>query len=579
MLWNDNYLQDYRQLSNYLGKIPTKNIYNPAFFDQSTPLKKVSMLSLPMDNVVNVLNKHTNLPYRIDLDNRELWYLPNNNPIKAGFYDTSGKLIQVDPQLDIMEGTNTAINLINYNTGTPYTGQIRISPEGVQIPQEYLNILRGNVDYVTNTLFPGTRLKLFGSAAGVLDAGLPHATHDIDFYITQGQFDALNRSGRLSGKQGINSNEDTFVYTINKNWGDLGNIDLNIIRQGKDGYATGFRAEELFRQYFPDDYYKAIRESWASGKPIKINKTPEELFEAIRPAQKSIMDSWEIDYTRNNKYKHRSRPLAYSLFADPLQVSMGISQYGRSLLGNRFDGLPIQSSMLTDAEANKRILSRIGISEKLPEWAVDRIANDPDRMLNTLNIWYITDFTPMRVIQGTWPGVQGNTPKNYVRSATTWIPENNRGNAHGEGLNFTIGGHSGHPGPQAYIKPQFSPSSNTAEGIIDELYKAYGMGTEAPGLLRSSPHGKNAVPYLLDLYKTQGYNFLNNGDTYGQGRYVSGTRTFNPDADYVGFLPDDYSLISLNERLTLPKVDLSTYIGGTKFKTGYPGPVIINNTP
>jgi hypothetical protein len=39
---------------------------------------------------------------------------------------------------------------------------------------------------------------------------------------------------------------------------NVGKIDVNIIQQEPNGFATGERAEELFKQYFPDEYYEAL---------------------------------------------------------------------------------------------------------------------------------------------------------------------------------------------------------------------------------------------------------------------------------------------------------------------------------
>lgn len=105
------------------------------------------------------------------------------------------------------------IDIVDYNTGNKFTGQISVGDDGtVNIPEEYTRILRSNIDYVQNTLFPGSGVKVFGSSAAVTDAGFPHATHDIDFYITQQSLDDLINKGMLSERDKISPG--TYTYRL-----------------------------------------------------------------------------------------------------------------------------------------------------------------------------------------------------------------------------------------------------------------------------------------------------------------------------------------------------------------------------
>jgi hypothetical protein len=52
------------------------------------------------------------------------------------------------------------------------------------------------------------------------------------------------------------------------------------------------------------------------------------------------MDSFDIDYTQPNKGKHALRSWAHLVYSDPDQVSQGINQYARSMLGSRVKLFP-----------------------------------------------------------------------------------------------------------------------------------------------------------------------------------------------------------------------------------------------
>lgn len=445
------------------------------------------------------------------------------------------------------------IDIVDYNTGRRFTGQISVGDDGtVNIPQEYTDILRGNIDYVQNTLFPGSGVKVFGSSAGVTDARFPHATHDVDFYITQNELNKLLERGILS-----ESDNETYTYRLNpREFGEQGNIDLNVIEQTPEGMAKGIRAEELYRQYFPDEYFNALREFKArqnNGEPhisLEINKTPEELLEAINPSSKTIMDSFDIDFTAPGKGKHSLRSWAHLVYSDPQQVSEGLHQYAQSMLGSRVQLFPISVEQLGNKELNLQALEKLGI--KLKDFELERIASDPQRMKNVLDAWYMMDNTAMRYIKGTWPGTTGHSAENFVRSATIWDPKYNEGNARGAGLNTTIGGDSQHSGDlKAFISPRTEYKSTNLLDLIDEINNNFGRNPEASRILNSIPNtGPEAVAGLQKVYDERGWNFLQNG-SYGKGQYASATRPFDINSDFVGFAPTRTILHPMVPRISI----------------------------
>ncbi len=436
------------------------------------------------------------------------------------------------------------IDIVDYATGQRFTGKISVGDDGtINMPEEYQRILKSNIDYVQNTLFPGSGVKVFGSSAGVTEAGFPHATHDIDFYITQNEIDKLLEKGILSESDIINPG--TYTYRHNPaQFGEQGNIDLNVLEQTPEGMATGIRAEELYRQYFPDEYFQALRDFKARqsnndvDQAFRINKTPEELLEAMRPSSKTIMDAFDIDYTAPAKGKHALRSWAHLVYSDPAQVSQGLNQYAQSMLGSRVRLFPMSAEQLRDKELNLQALSKLGI--KLKDFELDRIASDPQRMKNVLDAWYMMDNTAMRYIKGTWPGTAGHSSENFVRSATIWDPINNQGNAHGAGLNTTIGGDSNWFGDlKAFISPRTEYKSSNLLDLIDEVNNNFGRNPEARTLLREASRGlpEEQVNNLQSVYDTRGWNFLQDGEQYGAGMYASATRPFDINSDFIGFSP------------------------------------------
>lgn len=86
----------------------------------------------------------------------------------------------------------------------------------------------------------------------------------------------------------------------------------------------------------------------------------------------------------------------------------------------------------------------------------------------------------MRYIRGTWPGTQGHSADNFIKSATTWDPVNNGGNANGAGLNTTIGGDSGWSGDlKAFILPRSEYKSTGLLDLIDEVNNNFGRNPTA----------------------------------------------------------------------------------------------------
>lgn len=548
-----------------------------AYFPPTTPVIKsgFNYKNAQFDDLIKLITvnnrRQSNLQGFTADTNRV--YSPAGQVIAERAADGKIKLIN-EPEL--IKALSKDINIIDYTTGNRYTGKISVGDDGhINIPDEYINILRRNINYVQNILFPGSGIKVFGSSAGVTEAGFPHATHDIDFYITQNQINKLLQRGILEESDRINPG--TYTYRLNPSqFGEQGNIDLNVIEQTPEGMATGVRAEELFRQYFPDDYFNVLRDFTAkkangelpNGASLPINKTPEELLEVMDSSSKTIMDSFDIDFTAPAKSKHALRSWIHLLYSDPQQVSRGIKQYAQSMLGSRVQLFPITIDQLGNKEVNLQALKKLGTD--LKDFELERIASDPQRMKNVLDAWYLMDNTAMRYIRGTWPGTTGYSSENFIKSATIWDPINNRGNGHGAGLNTTIGGDSRWTGDlKAFISPNTRYKSTNLLDLIDEINYNFGRHPDSPRILDAIPRrGENAVKLLQDVYDSRGWNFLQDGYSYtkyGPDRYASATRPFDINKDFIGFAPNRITLNALIPRLqTLKENPLSGYIFTSK---------------
>lgn len=501
-------------------------------------------------NIIKVRNQRGNSDFTVTNDNEIVDNFGNVLFKRA----PDGKIYQ-QTGLSIQDLLNKHIDFPNYRTGQRYVGNITFTPEGDPIiPDEYLETLRSNKEFI-DELFPDIELKIFGSAGPVLNARFPHATGDLDYWITESDMNKLLQKykDRISVKS---SNEKdpsrplTWKYDLGEKFGpgDSRYIDLNVIYTDKDGMAMGSRAEELFRQYFPEEYKQAVLEGGVKAgltnpMSVKINKTPKELFDKIDDA-KSIVDSFAIDYEIPNKAKHKHRSIMHLTYSDNDQVAQAIQTFKQSILESPDAPLfPWGVDRLTDVELNMQALKKIGFN--LSENEMKRIAKDPARMKNVLDAWYLMDRTPMRYIKGTWPPDRTTVTKdNFIKSATTWIDNGpNGGEGSGKGLNTTVTGDSGHGGPiKAYISPKQNYKSDNLLDLIDEIDHNFGLNlsVEDQNFFRRLNYKSStqAASDLLDYYNRTGRNFIGEGSNYrnyGHGIYASGTRHFDPTLDYIGF--------------------------------------------
>lgn len=421
------------------------------------------------------------------------------------------------------------------------------------VPDSYTNALKQNMEYLQRR-FPGA--KPFGSATTSAQAGTPHSTHDIDLLISEEDF-IKNVESQLGGRTNSGWNvsskyrgdgfEDTYMHSIDQSLGDAGNIDFNIVYSdpltGMASAERGTRALELFRQFFPVDYKQAVQESFASGNPIKINKTAKELIDAYDPVKKTILDALS-----SNKEKHISRAEAHLTTSDPDAVEGALDLFLREKTGGSGTHLPLTRNMFTDVERNRRIFDELGYA------GVDKetVVNDPAKMKNLVDYWYIHNGVFARGVSTDQLIMPPGTSKLQALDSAYRIWKSVGGNANGAGLNTSTLGDTKYGDVYGYIQPKlkFDQVSDPEQIIqsakrqlghysykftpeekqqIRDIYKKYGFDIygadfDTPGeFLSRTPSGIDVAEALQEISDILGIRALSKQSTFGQGRYNSMT--------------------------------------------------------
>ena len=291
------------------------------------------------------------------------------------------------------EATATTISLTNNEIKVVNQAGIDLKAvERGEINKDYITHLTENIT-LTEQALPGS--KVFGSAAGVKGAGLPHATHDIDVIMTIDDYNKAKQNyQQVTG--GVD-NVNTFKLKVFDKAGPQGEIDVNVIFKAEDGTATGPLARELFRQFHPKKYYNAVmQQRKAYGETgvipeMKISLTPDELLKGVDTEIKTIMDSFEAG-AGSGKTKHLFRDNVYASYADPKKFQKAQEMFLRSFVGPKGKiGRQFDASTFSDVSKNKEILKEIDFIGD-----VNAVANDPLKMQNALNTFTIENSTLMR---------------------------------------------------------------------------------------------------------------------------------------------------------------------------------------
>lgn len=289
----------------------------------------------------------------------------------------------------------------------------------------YAETQNKNIEFVKKTL-PGS--KPYGSSV-LHNIGVAHASNDIDVAMTASDWNKVKNNVTVSTDK-----QAKYGPTINlgDQFGAQGNIDVNIIGENPTtGLAEGNFAKELYRQFFPDEFYKEsqsliegnLGKNTSELGDIKINKTAKELMDAYDPEVKSILDAYEITpETRTgfspSKVKHINR-IDYILenATDYDKVAKAQELFAKSLAGSKASiGQQFAPSQLSDISQNLNLLTKMGLVGT--NHNAIKIALDPKKMQLFLNDFYINKSVYTRQIELNPEFI--NKPEDLVNAYTNW---------------------------------------------------------------------------------------------------------------------------------------------------------------
>ena len=437
--------------------------------------------------------------------------------------------------------------MLDLNTGTipivPKIGNTSVSstPNYLQYFDEaYRARLQENIAAVEEAL-PG--FVPFGSAKGVASAGFPHATHDIDGYMSIADFNAWKaQHPELQGKF---TSPDTYKIRLFPQAGEAGDIDINILRSDDNGFVIGDRATEIARQFFPKQYSEWVKDP---SKPLQVKL--DDVMRTVKEnaTAKSIADVFEI-FPQGTKAKQAGRNLVYLSSADPTEVQKGLQLHGRAFGAEH--GFPASVEELTDVELNRQIVKSLGIPVSTEE-----VIQNPQKMKNLLDYWYMQQTVRGRGVSN----VSGQALNNAMFGA--WDPRlNSGGTANGIGRNTVSFGNSGHGSVYGYwqIHPSNAEAQRAAytnkkipiqqriedvrrmvgdptyefgpEDIksMQEIAKRHGLNLSeehlknSEAILNNLPHSQEGANFLHALQEELGIYALTRSNAYGSGIYSSMT--------------------------------------------------------
>jgi hypothetical protein len=340
--------------------------------------------------------------------------------------------------------------------------------------------------------------KVFGSSRGVSDADLVHIPDDAEVLISQ-----TNYEKNVANKYPlVNKGENVVTHELANGQGMIGTknkgeVGFVIVEQNGAGKATGRRAEELFRQTFPEEYFKLNRESIKTGKPMEIPYTPDELINGIKPEVKTVMDSMEINTALPGKGKHTLRPDVYINYGDVEVVTEAQQRFIKSIVGEKGTvGPQFTVEQLSDVGQNKVVLKTIGFRGD-----INLVAADPKRMQLALNDYYINRTTLSRGVGRISNSGKILTPEEIEAAFKDWDPHAQGGMAMGAGQNHVVLGNSGVYGYDFYGHKQVGLNNLKTDNVLDFVNS---IENQTSGLKTFSQEEREIVKSILDKYSFNG---------------------------------------------------------------------------
>ena len=462
--------------------------------------------------------------------------------------DNMAEPIKYVPELNLSTGATSSAPVLPELTGDPNYLAF--------FDQAYPERLARNIHYIEERL-PG--FVPFGSSVGVAEARFPHATGDIDGYMLESALQQWIKENPTI--QGTWINPDTYTIHMFPEFGKAGDIDVNIIQADKKGMATGKRAVELARQFFPQQY-KDYTLARLSDPKAQLNVQATALMEAVsnNKVAKAIADSFEINPMMQNKSKHAGRIFVYMSSADPDKVAEGINLIRKAYSAP--SGFPIRSlADLSDPEVNRQILKMLNMPVSTTE-----VIHDPRKMKNILDYWYLQATVRGRGVDAQSKEVALSALFDEWNSAV-----NKGGNAKGAGRNAAVFGNTQYGNIYGFWQIPRHPAIDFDVPILDRIRAVQKLGglpeyrftpeevskivdiaaqhgitlnptqiTNSASILDWLPRSSDASQKVLTrLWDEMGIGSLVRREPVGYGSYASMTGATSPD------LP--YTVISQNE--------------------------------
>jgi hypothetical protein len=532
-------------------------------------------------NLRQLKNKASSFLSRKD-ERRNLWIqegskegtLRQIKDLKTRGYIKDGNIYR---EVSAFEKSNEGNAIINFTTGeevipevslpgsvTKYVRQGKnISKEvietgDVKISDPYQKTVQDNIQHIENV----SGGKVYGSAKGVASANFPHSIGDYDVIISEANYKKNVEKNLQLVADKTSGIRTVKAHSLDPKFGKQGEVDFNIIEADSGtGKAKGPLAEELFRQFAPDEFGAAAKESIRTGKPLEIKYTPDELIEMTDPSTKTIMDAYEAGSYGGTKEKHILKIDKFINYGDPAKVATAQDQYVKSLVGSKGNvGHQFPIEQLSNPEVNKEILSEMGFAGD-----IDFVAKDPQRMQLALNDYYINNTILSR-------GIKPETDLNLIKSALTeWNPEKGGGQAMGAGLNNVMLGESGYGDGGIYSNKQLNidkilrrddpltyvhtikkatdgniPFTQSEREKVISILEENGIkgyrasDIENPAELITYLSYKDPAKTILDKVSDATGIRIVSTTSYGNSKYASTIGAFNDEVDAILYAPRQY---------------------------------------
>lgn len=433
---HQEYLEKFDEVANLEGDIQTTEYQLSRLKNNAIESKQNLQKIKELENKINNLNA---IKEKIKLSENQLIYNNYQSPYEElgtmkskAFDDVTGESVDYIYDFETKQKVPFGITtpkeqiILDLENGVPVK---KVNSTGEFGFNENYGITNAkNKEYVKKIL-PGS--KPFGSAT-FTDIGVAHASNDIDVAMTASDWE------KVKGNVTINPNKQAkYGPTINlgEEFGSQGNIDINIIHENpKTGMAEGDFAKELYRQFFPEDFYKQTKEiihqnidnpKLGQNLPdIKINKTAKELIDAYDPEVKSILDAYETTpLSRNHTFyptkEKQINRIDYILETgtDYSKIEKAQELFAKSVAGqNASVGYKFAPEAFNDFAKNVSLLSDIGLD--FSKHNVSKIASDPKRMQLFLNDFYINNSIYTRQINLNPEFIKN--PEDLINAFTEW---------------------------------------------------------------------------------------------------------------------------------------------------------------